>query len=527
MNKIAIIPQPKKVQELGGVFALNSDATIAWNGNEAAKKEAEFLAEYLRPATGFALPVVEGEGTITFSLANEPEENDMGFRPEGHKIVAKDGKVLITGESSSALGRAIQTLRQLFPAEIYASTKQAVAWEFPEVEIEDKPELQWRGMHLDVSRHFSPKDEVLRFIELIAQHKYSIFHWHLTDDQGWRIEIKKYPKLTEVGAWRKETLIGHDHRDKPHRFDGKPHGGFYTQEEVKEIVAYAARRHIVVIPEINTPGHAQAMIAAYPEFGMASLTTPEVRTRWHISHHVLNMEDATVEACKDIWREVFTLFPSKYCHIGGDECPTNMWDDSKRVYELMIQRGIKGDPRNLQCWYTGELNKLFKEHGRRMIGWAEITHGDFNDTTVIPAWWWGGTDYIKLIDRGFNIIQCANQFLYFDYAQCAPIDEEPLAINLDPTQSPYSTEHVYSFVPYPNYLTEEQKSHILGCQGQLWREYIPNMAHLEYMAFPRATALAEVLWSEKSRRNYRCFLKRLATHRARFDVQGVNACDRP
>ena len=318
-----IIPRPASAEWRDGAFVLSPDAAIGFEGPSPARAIAELLAEYLRPATGFALPVREGAGAITLAqAAPDPEPDEAGFLPESYVLDVAPGGVRLEAATSWGLARGVQTLRQLLPAEIYASeTRPGIAWEAPAVRIEDKPECRWRGLMLDVSRHFFPADDVCRFVEILAQHRMNVFHWHLTDDQGWRVEIRRYPRLTEVGSKRAETMVGNHMNDWPHRFDGIPSGGFYTQDDIRRVVAFAARRRVTVVPEIDMPGHMCAAIASYPELGNGEWAHPEVRTTWGISQHVLNMEESTLAFCKDVWSEMMELFPSKFLHIGGDEAP--------------------------------------------------------------------------------------------------------------------------------------------------------------------------------------------------------------
>ena len=521
----SLLPLPSSVQETGGSFRLAPDAAVAWRGPDSAAEIAGLLADCLRPATGFALPVREGAGAIELvQSAPDPAPDEAGFLPEAYSLEVRPDGVRIEAATSWGLARGIQTLRQLFPPEILgAEARPGFAWEAPCVRIEDAPECRWRGLMLDVSRHFFPADDVCRFIELLAQHRMNVFHWHLTDDQGWRIEIKKYPRLTEVGSVRRETLVG-NLGTWPHRFDGTPHGGFYTQEEIRRVVAFAARRRVVVVPELDMPGHMCAAITAYPELGNGEWANPQVRTFWGISQHVLNMEESTLAFCKDVWAEVMELFPSRFLHVGGDEAPRHEWEESPRAQALMAERGLTR-PEQLQAWFTKELDAFFRANGRRLIGWDEILEGGVDPSAAVAAWrvGWKGWDYVNdAVRAGHDVVLAPTSHAYFDYYQDEPTAEEPLAIG---GMLPLSK--VYAFSPRLSAVPPEAAARILGAQGQLWTEYIGTRDHLDYMAYPRACALAEVLWTRPERRRYADFLDRLAAHRARLGAQGVHARPRP
>ena len=523
--RTALVPLPRKLEERDGSFRLVPGAAIGFEGPGSAREIAELLAEYLRPATGFALPVREGAGAVTLvQTASDPAPDDAGFLPEDYALDVAPGGVRIEAATSWGLARGVQTLRQLFPPETYgAEARPGVAWEAPSVRIEDAPSLRWRGLMLDVSCHFFSADDVCRFVELLAQHRMNVFHWHLTDDQGWRVEIRKYPRLTEVGSVRAETLVGHADR-YPRRFDGIPHGGFYAQDDIRRVVAFAARRRVVVVPEIDMPGHMCAAIASYPELGNGEWAHPAVLSVWGISRHVLNMEESTLAFCKDVWDEVMELFPSRFLHVGGDEAPRREWEESKRAQALMAERGLTR-PEQLQAWFTKELDAFFRSRGRRLLGWDEILEGGIDPSAAVAAWrvGWKGWDYVDAAARaGHDIVLATNSHAYFDYYQDEPVAEEPLAIcGMIPTSK------VYAFDPRIPSAPPDAARRVLGGQGQLWTEYIGTRDYLDYMAYPRASALAEVLWTPPERRRYAGFLDRLSAHRARLGVQGVAAHPRP
>jgi hexosaminidase len=510
----ALIPQPVEMHTKGGTWELKSDAVIRY-ADAAARPPAELLAAQLRPATGFKLPVQRGvEGDLVFKMINDPS-----LGKEGYAISSKQG-VVIEASQAAGLFYGAQTLRQLLPPEIYSSKQVSKVWKMPKVEIRDVPRFGWRGLMLDVGRHFMPKEDVKRFIDTMASLKFNTLHWHLTEDQGWRIEIKKYPKLTEVGAWRGETVVGHV-RDKPRKYDGKPHGGFYTQEEIREVVAYAAERHITIVPEIDMPGHMQAAIAAYPELGC---TTNQlgVKTEWGICKNILNPEESTVQFCKDVLTEVMELFPSEFIHIGGDEAKKDQWEASDRIQQLREERGLK-DMHEMQSWFIKQIDDFLIANNRRLIGWDEIAEGGLAENAAV-MWWRGKAGQThgleiakKAAMEGHDIVVAANGSLYFDYYQSKDKKNEPLAIG-----GFLPLETVYNFEPIMDGLNKKTAAHILGAQGQIWTEYIPSMKQVEYMAFPRACALAELVWLPQEQKDYADFIERMKVQEQRFDAAGIN-----
>ena len=517
----SLIPRPSCVSFLPGSVEISAAATIAWSGT-GAEACAELLAQYLRPATGYKLPVVVGDasrkGTLQLVQTGDPLPDDAGFYPEAYRLTSSGESIRLEAESAAGLARGIQTLRQLLPVGIYAATPRTQRWSVPCVEIQDTPRFRWRGLHVDVSRHFFGVEDVCRFIELLAQHRMNVCHLHLTDDQGWRVEIKKYPRLTEIGSMRACTLIGHE-RDRPRRYDSTPYGGFYTQEDLREIVAFAARRHVTVVPEIDMPGHMLGALAAYPELGNTSATL-EPRCHWGISHSVLNAEDSTVNFMKDVLREVIDLFPSRFIHIGGDEAPKREWSDSPRAQALMVERGLH-DEEQLQSWFIRQMGQFVTSCGRRLMGWDEILEGGLAEGAAVMSWR-GEEGGIAAAKQGHDVVMAPQQYVYFDHFQDEPRDEERLCIGGMTT-----TSRVYAYEPIPGSLPNDRHHHVLGAQGQLWTEYIPDRDRLDYMAYPRTCALAEVLWSPQEGRCYPEFLQRLVLHRERFAVQGVNAHPRP
>ena len=506
----AIIPHPLEMKQSEKTFELNSKATVSYV-DAAAKPVAELVAAQLRPATGFKLKVKKGnKGTIVFQTVK-----DASLGEEGYTLNITD-RVSIKASAASGLYYGAQTLRQLLPPEIYSPEKVSKVWKCPAVEVRDVPRFGWRGLHLDVARHFMPKEDVLRFIDTMSTLKFNVLHWHLTEDQGWRIEIKKYPKLTTVGAWREKSIVGH-YRDKPRKYDDTRHGGFYTQDEIREVVAYAAARGITIVPEIDMPGHMQAAIAAYPELGVTGEQVG-LRNEWGISEIILNPEESTVQFCKDVLTEVMEMFPSEFIHIGGDEAKKNQWDNSARVKELLKERGLK-DSHEMQSWFIKQIDDFLVENNRRLIGWDEIAEGGLAENAAV-MWWRGRKGLptaLQAAADGHDIVVAATSYLYFDYYQSKDKKNEPLAIG-----GFLPLEKVYGFDPIIQGLDENAAKHVLGAQGQLWTEYMKNMKQVEYMAFPRACALSEVVWLPKENKNKQRFMKSLKVQEQRFDAMGVN-----
>jgi hexosaminidase len=377
------------------------------------------------------------------------------------------------------------------------------------IPVEEGPRFAWRGMLLDVSRHFLPKSFILKLIDLASFHKLNVLHLHLTDDQGWRMPIDKYPPLVEIGAWRRESPAGHWSED---RFDGAPHGGFYSKSDLAEIVAYAGRRFVNVLPEIDMPGHMLAAIAAYPELGNTGEQF-EVGTRWGISEHVLNLDETTIGFCTDVLDEVLDIFPSRYIHIGGDECPTSEWEASEAAQRLRRELGV-ADERALQGWFTGRIAEFLSGRSRTPVGWDEILEAGSPAGAAAIAW--RGQQFgLEAAEAGHDVVMQPMPWCYFDWSY-ADDPREPIAIFPET-----SVEKVYRYEPVPPALAPELQERILGTQCALWTEYVPNERHAEYMYFPRACALAEVAWSSAPR-EWTEFEPRLARHLERLDALGVN-----
>lgn len=504
---ISIIPQPWQVEPRSGVFTLNASTVIVAGSSEA--RVARQVQEALSPATGFELPIRTRANSNLIRLRRDTKLTDLGR--EGYRLTVESNQVLITAPEEAGLFYGLQTFRQLLPSAIFRRSPGVKAdWKVPAVEITDRPRFSWRGGHLDVGRHFMPKEDVLKFIDLLAFHKMNTFHWHLTEDQGWRIEIKKYPKLTSVGAWRNDTMLTYS----PPTYTGKPHGGYYTQDDIREVVAYAAARHITVVPEIEMPGHSQAAIAAYPELGNLNEPIP-VGTKWGVIENVFNVEESTILFLQDVLTEVMALFPGQFIHIGGDECPKTQWKASPRVQARMKELGLK-DEHEMQSWFIRRMDKFLSEKGRRLIGWSEILEGGLAEKAALMVWL-GNDGAMTAVKSGHDVVMAQTSHTYFDYYQSKDTKKEPHAIG-----GFLPLDKVYSYEPILPEMTAEQAKHVLGVQFQTWTEYIPHMKHAEYMVFPRACALSEVAWSDKSRRNWDDFQTRLPVHLDRLTVLDVN-----
>ena len=423
---ISVIPRPESVVAGRGTFTLTPRTTI-WS-DRADSAVARRFSRSLAPATALDLPVRIGTSAsgnrIVFRRA---AARDTTLGAEGYRLDVKPGVVTITSSAPAGAFYATQTLLQLLPADIYRSAPVgAQKWTIPSVKIEDRPRFAWRGLHLDVSRHFMPKEFVKKYIDLIALHKMNSFHWHLTDDQGWRIEIKKYPRLTDVGAWRDRTIVGRQVRDTTTaQFDSKRHGGFYTQDDVREIVAYARERFVNVVPEIEMPGHSQAAVASYPKLGNFG-DTINTWTMWGVTNYILNPSDTTLAFMQDVLTEVMALFPGKFIHIGGDEAPKNQWKVSPRAQERMKTLGIATE-NELQSWFTTKMDTFLTSHGRRLVGWDEILEGGLAPNAVVMSWR-GTAGGLAAARAGHDVIMTPGSHTYFDHYQSLNQAAEPLAI---------------------------------------------------------------------------------------------------
>ncbi len=502
-----LIPQPQNLKAGAGYFSLSSETTVSFDAeNPQIGQSAEYLRSFLQRNNNIQLAETsKSSNRIQFQL----DDNTAG--PESYVLIITQKGVLVKGSSPAGIFRGTMTLLQL----ISQQSGQEGLIELPCVFIEDEPAFAYRGMHLDVARHFFPVSFIKKYIDLLAFYKMNRFHWHLTEDQGWRIEIKQYPKLQEVAAYRKETLIGH-YSDQPHQFDGERYGGYYTQEEIKEVVQYARERFITIIPEIDIPGHTRAALAAYPELGCTS-ETYDVATKWGVFPEVLCPKEETFEFLENVFSELIELFPSKYIHIGGDECPKEQWKNSAFCQELMKREGLK-DEHELQSYFISRIEKFLNAKGRQIIGWDEILEGGLAPNATVMSWR-GESGGIEAAKQGHDVVMTPTSHCYFDYYQSVHPDE-PLAIG-----GYLPLEKVYNYHPVPEELSEEEAKHILGAQGNVWTEYIKTPEQVEYMAFPRAIALAEVNWSGKDHKDFDRFTKRLIHHINWLKKRGVNVAN--
>jgi hexosaminidase len=503
---IALVPRPQRVEPGSGTFELTADTRIGADGVLAGP--AAFLRSALATVTGFPLPALEdvGNGAVVDALRFVL---DPGLEDEAYRLEVTPDGVEIRAATDRGGYWGAQTLLQLFPDAVHRSAPVAgVAWTAPAVLIEDAPAFRWRGAMLDVARHFVPTREVLRFIDLLAMHRLNILHLHLTDDQGWRIEIRRYPLLTEVGGWRTESQVG---AGPDATMDGRPHGGFYTQDDIREIVAYAAARGVTVVPEIELPGHAQAAIAAYPHLGVTGAQL-QPWTEWGINTNVFNVEESTIEFFRNVFDEIVELFPSPFVHVGGDECPKDQWRADARTQELMRERGV-ADEHALQSWFIGRVDEHLTARGRRLLGWDEILEGGLAPGATVLSWR-GRVGAVAAARAGHDVITCPEDTVYLDYRQSDSPDE-PI-----PVATVTTVADVYAFDPVPAELTVEEAAHVLGGQGNLWSEHADSPRTLDYLAFPRLSALAEALWTG-GERDYAEFEPRLTAHLGRLDARGV------
>ena len=506
-----IIPKPLDVNCKGDASFLLKDgvAVIYPENNRKMQDNAEFLVDYVERQTGVKLTShagmpVDGAICLTLDLSDD--------NAEAYKLIVNDKRVCISGASEAGVFYGIQTLRKSLPV------AQDINVNLSAVEIYDKPRFAYRGAMLDVARHFYTVDEVKTFIDMLALHNINRFHWHLTDDQGWRIEIKKYPKLMSVASERKETVVG---RWYSGIYDGKPYGGYYTQDELRDVIDYAAKRHITIIPEVDLPGHMQAALTAYPELGCTG-GPYEVRTIWGVSQDVLCVgNDFTLQFVKDVLSEVADIFPSEYIHIGGDECPKVRWEKCPKCQERIKSLGLKSDAKHtkeqrLQSYMIQEAAKYLKEKGKRIIGWTEILEGGLVPDATLMSWI-GESGGIEAAHQHHDVIMTPNTYLYFDYYQSKKVEDEPLAIG-----GYLPIEKTYNYEPMPKELTEEEQQYIKGAPANLWTEYIPVFSQVQYMVLPRLGAAAEVQWTDPSKKDYKDFLRRVPHLVAVYDCYGWN-----
>ncbi len=502
-----VIPRPTSAQATGQGYEITAGTAIV--AAQDARAVGDYLSRMLAPATGYGLPVrtdadaPAAAGAIRLMLDASAET----LGDEGYTLTAGAAGIDITAGTPAGLFYGCQTLRQLLPAQIEASeTVTDVAWVVPGVAIEDVPRFPWRGMHLDTCRHFFDKQFVKQYIDLMARYKFNTFHWHLTEDQGWRIEIKKYPKLTEVGAWRTQE-------------DGTRYGGFYTQDDIREVVAYAQSRFVTVVPEIEMPGHAQAALAAYPELSCTGGPF-EVSNQWGIRKDVFCAgNEQTYRFLEDVLTEVIPLFPGEYLHIGGDESPKDRWEVCDKCQAKIAAEGL-ADEHELQSYLVRHFDRFLAERGKKLVGWDEILEGGLAPGATVMSWRGvkGGVAAAKL---GRDVVMTPHTHLYFDFKQSRDPDE----LGAFYEHNPNTLERVYGYEPVPDELTQDESQYILGAQGNVWTEPIETPAQVQYMVLPRMVGLAEVVWSDKAGRDWEDFQRRLIGEYDRYDLLGVTYRD--
>jgi hexosaminidase len=519
-QQVNIIPQPVelKLSDSKEPFIINKQTKFVFGHGMGFEKYTDYFNDYLLKHYGFKLKVYDGpldstikSNYITMSVSPLPG----GDRTPGKYGLTVNKNSIRIGvyRSDESLFYAMQTLIQLLPVPNIQHPTSNIKLSIPQLTITDYPRFAWRGLHFDVSRHFFPVDYIKKYIDYIALHKMNYFHWHLTDDQGWRIEIKKYPKLTSVGAWRDGTIIG---RYPGTGNDNIHYGGFYTQEEIKDVVKYAAERYITIIPEIEMPGHSMAALAAYPQLGTWPDSVYKVSQTWGINgvyNNVLNPSEYTFNFFQDVLDEVMQLFPSPYIHIGGDECSKKWWHESAFCQQLMKEKGIK-DEDGLQSYFIQRMEKYINSKGKKIIGWDEILEGGLAPNATVMSWQ-GEKGGIEAAKQNHDVIMTPGNPVYFDHTQSQNEDSVTIG-GYNPI------EKVYAYEPIPKELNAEQSKYVLGAQANMWTEYMGNTRKVEYMLFPRLSALSEVLWSPKENRNWDDFQKRLLVQFKRYDLWRAN-----
>jgi hexosaminidase len=508
-----IIPQPAFIQTADGVFTIDRNTPIYIDeGDSALLRTVGFLNDKLSKAAGWTLNVIADD-----PLRHGNEKGlfwlDAGLPKEAYNLYINPERVVVEFGSGAGAFYALQTLLQLLPDAIFAdSVQHGVRWTLPCCDIEDAPRFPYRGMHLDCCLHFFDIPFLERYIDLMALHKVNRFHWHLTEDQGWRIEIKKYPLLTEKGQWRKETVVGSLASGV---YDGKPYGGYYTQEEIKALIKYAADRYVTIIPEIEIPGHSLAAISCYPELSCGLEDHYETATRWGIFKQVYCTKEETFKFLEDVFDEVIDLFPSELIHIGGDECPKASWKQCPHCQAMIKKLGLK-DEYELQSWFIQRMEKYINSKGRQIIGWDEILEGGLAPNAKVMSWL-GEEGGIKAAQQHHEVVMAPYPKYYLDYWQADP-DSEPLAMG-----GPTLLRTMYEYNPIPEVLTPEEARYIIGVEGCVWTEYMPTPARVEYMAWPRMCAIAEAGWT-KAGKDWDGFTRRLETHLGRLDRLDVGYC---
>ena len=526
INEYNVVPLPVTMNEQPGRFYLNSDVPVVVNASQEVKNIASSLSTTVLDVAGIKLKpggeLHENVPTIVF-------DSIPGMEKEAYKLSVTPQQIKITASTPNGFYYGLQTLYQLLPVAIYSKERARNAeWSVPCVEIEDTPAFRYRGAMLDVCRHFASIDYIKKFIDVLAVHKMNTFHWHLTDDQGWRIEIKKYPKLTEIGS--QETMVDYFYTHYPFKYDGKPHGGYYTQEEIKEVVAYAQSKYITVIPEIELPGHALAAIASYPELSCTPDSTYEVCKLWGVFDQVFCPTDTFFQFMEGVMDEVVELFPSSYIHIGGDECPKYAWEHCSHCQKLIRDLGLKDDvtpnpvdgrkhtkEEKLQSYIVNRAEKYLNSKGRNIIGWDEILEGGLAPNATVMSWR-GVEGGMTAAKAGHDAIMTPNPYAYLDHYQ-----EEPEIAPV--TIGGYNTlKKTYSYNPVPADADSLVKQHIIGVQANCWAEYMPTEDNRDYQIFPRLIAIAETGWTPMKEKNFTSFCSRMVEDFKRLEIMGVKPC---
>ena len=521
-----IIPAPRSYEVSDGELTISQglELQLLSESDELKKQLDLFTSEFKKMGIDLGSSSSDGSEVKTLKIGlNETAEDTLGV--EGYNLVIEPDGILLMANSTAGTFNGLQTLKQLFPAKREVSAEgEILPVKIPSCIIQDAPRFGWRGLMLDVSRHFFSVDEIKAYLDQMAEYKFNVFHWHLTDDEGWRIEIKTFPRLTEVGAWRVER---HGHfgadRAQPKKSEKASYGGFYTQEQIKDVIAYAAERNITIVPEIDVPGHAMALLAAYPQYSTKKefkQVNPGAKIAdWYDDgtfkmtiENTLNPADPAVYAFLDMmFDEVAALFPGEYIHMGGDECYHGYWEEDPKTQEFMAKNGIK-DGKELQSYFVKRVEKIISSKGKKMIGWDEILEGGLADGAAVMSWrdMKGG---IEAVGLGHKVVMTPKQFVYLDYTQGDYSVENKIYADL-------SLKKAYSFEPVPDYVLDPEL--ILGGQGNLWTEEVPNLSFAYYMTYPRAMAISESLWSAKKDKNWEDFLQRTESHFNRFDQKGIN-----
>lgn len=512
VDTVPIIPAPMKVDVREGTFQLTPAIVI--ETDDAFKNEAKLLARHLRIATGFPLKIKRLSKNAPGQIRLIKADNSAFPGSENYGLSVTPGGVVIKASAGAGIFYGTQSLLQLLSPEIFSARRVTdVDWQIPCVEIKDQPRFAWRGFMLDVSRHFFTKKEVEQVLDLMALYKLNMFHWHLTDDQGWRIEIKKYPRLTKVGAWRNGVGFGLDPASSWAYDRRGRYGGYYTQKDIRDVVAYAAARHITIVPEIEMPGHSSAALLAYPQFLCRNVQLNKLPEKGGVFKGVYCAgNERTYAFLNDVLAEVSRLFPGKYIHIGGDEVVKSNWLACADCQARIRTEHLK-DEKELQAYFTRRIEKILDVHGKSLIGWSEIREGGLAPSAALMDWKGGGAESAA---SGHDVVMSPTKFCYFDHYQSTNHLAEPKAIG-----GFLPLRQVYQFDPMPQNLAPDLQAHVLGGQANLWTEYIPNLRQVEYMMFPRLGALAEVDWSPKERRDWDDFKARTAINEKRLDAMNV------